>query len=439
MPKILLRSAKDPWSVRGPKRTLAINILGTNSGNLLFSTAVHRTLMTDDVDVVSNRWNVRPEFADEVNEEYDAFVVPLANAFRLSWVDYLERLTAFIEKLTIPVVVVGVGAQTAIDGDPSRLAKIAPQVKAFVGAVLDRSSTFGVRGEFTADYVRSLGFSDVEVIGCPSMYLWGPELTVDRALPGLDASSALSLTVSPYVKALGPIVMHHHAAYPDLTYIAQDNETLRTMLYGEPDGEPAAAPSDVPVHLSHPMFVEDKVLFFVDPWPWIDYLRGRDFSFGSRLHGSIAAILAGTPAYLLAHDSRTLELARYHQLPHQLMKDVPPTIDARDLYDAADVATTRAGHPERFQRFLAFLERNGLSHAYQPGASSDRFDQRVAEQKFPPAVRVRRPRSRTGGQARPQPGWRTQPADLAVVQSWQRLKGRIGAGRRAVRKSPPAS
>ena len=54
---------------------------------------------------------------------------------------------------------------------------------------------------------------------------------------------------------------------------------------------------------------------FLDPWTWMDYLAGFDFAFGTRIHGTITALVSGTPGYLFAHDSRTLELARYFDDP----------------------------------------------------------------------------------------------------------------------------
>ncbi len=131
--------------------------------------------------------------------------------------------------------------------------------------------------------------------------------------------------------------MAHHARYPNLRYIAQDLATLELLLWGE--SERAARQADkLPLHTSHPLFVENKVRFFVDPWPWIEHLRTVDFAFGTRIHGNIAALLAGTPAYVLAHDSRTLELARYFEIPHRRITDVAPETDAAELYAEADYA-----------------------------------------------------------------------------------------------------
>jgi hypothetical protein len=133
---------------------------------------------------------------------------------------------------------------------------------------------------------------------------------------------------------------------------------------------------------------DDKSVFFVDPWPWLDHMSETDFVFGSRIHGSIAAVLSGTPSYLLAHDARTLELARYFDLPHRPMADTPPDVDAADLYAEADFGPLMAGHPERFRRFTGYLEQHGLRHVFQPGEDTTAFDTRLAGVRFPAPVRV---------------------------------------------------
>src|SRR6478609_3003482 len=132
--RILLRAAKDPFHAPVVEEMVQRDLVASNTGNLLFSDSAYRMLSTSDVEVVTNgpRLNGDPSQADRINEEYDAFVVPLANAFRPD----------------------------------------------FLPAVLDRSPSVGVRGELTEAYVRSLGFSDVEVIGCPSMFLHGADLQV---------------------------------------------------------------------------------------------------------------------------------------------------------------------------------------------------------------------------------------------------------------------
>jgi Polysaccharide pyruvyl transferase len=383
--RVALRSAKDPWDVVGPLTVYRKNTFRNNVGNLVFSQATHRALLTSRTIIESNRFEVSTAEANRLNDEADVFVVPLANAFRPSFADALDKLSAMIEQLTIPVVVVGVGAQAPLNLNPKRLRRIDDLVKRFVSAVLERSATIGVRGEFTYDYLKRLGFSSVDVIGCPSMYMWGDQFAVTPKVSALTATSKLSMGVSPYVTAMGPVLTHHLERYADLTYLPQDHATLGAMVAGR-GVDDEQVPQDAPVRLSHPAFVQDKVRFFVDPAPWIDHLRGRDFYVGTRIHGTIVALLAGTPAMVLAHDSRTLELAEFHKIPHQRIIDLPPDVDAAQLYEQLNLAAMHEAHTTGFASYITFLERNGLPHVWEPGESPDGFDQRIAAVRYPAAV-----------------------------------------------------
>ena len=137
---------------------------------------------------------------------------------------------------------------------------------------------------------------------------------------------------------------------------------------------------------SHPLFVGGKTRFFVDPWPWLAYLRAVDFTFGTRIHGNIAALLAGTPAYVLGHDSRTPELARYFEIPHKLISEITPETDAAELYAEADYGPLNANHKQRYDTFFGYVERHGLSHVFQPGEDPTLFEQKVASIRYPDSV-----------------------------------------------------
>jgi hypothetical protein len=89
---------------------------------------------------------------------------------------------------------------------------------------------------------------------------------------------------------------------------------------------------------------------------------------------------------VLAHDSRTLELARYFRIPHRPMTEVDATTDPADLYAEADYGPLLSGHAERFARFIAYLERHGLRHVFAPGEDPSAFDRQVAATTYPPAI-----------------------------------------------------
>jgi hypothetical protein len=167
--RILLRSPKDPFEVVAPAEVFGKNLVGTNAGNLVFLQATWKILGVPGATLVPDGLHVTPGRADEINDLHDVYVIPLANAFRPSFEDTLIQMTLLIRRLRIPVVILGVGAQVGLRGDVGRLRPIEASVRGFVSAVLDHAPSIGVRGEITLDYLRGLGYRDVEVIGCPSM------------------------------------------------------------------------------------------------------------------------------------------------------------------------------------------------------------------------------------------------------------------------------
>ena len=393
MTRMLLRSGKDPFTPVTAEATLDQDVFNSNSGNYLFQHAIWKSLQTPDTEIVSNgtlseREPPGPDDANRINDEFDHFVIPLANAFRPEFSKRLEKLTSLIEGLNIPVTVIGVGAQAGVELKTEALDEMSDVVRAFVGAVLDRSASIGVRGDFTKNYLTGLGFADdaVDVIGCPSLFLHGPDLRIDKDRAGINAQSKVALNLTPEVPGIGAFATQQAAAHPNLTYIGQDANDLRLMLWGVPF--PHVTDQLAPVHSKHPLYLEDRMRLFLDGWTWFDFLASCDFTYGTRFHGNVAALLARRPAMLLAHDSRTLELAEYHQMPHRVVPEFADPIDAVALYDEADFSQFNAELPRGFERYRSFLERNELANIWQPGHENPQFAVRVSQTAFPPAVKT---------------------------------------------------
>jgi hypothetical protein len=81
---------------------------------------------------------------------------------------------------------------------------------------------------------------------------------------------------------------------------------------------------------------------------------------GSRIHGNISALLAGVPAVVIVHDSRTLELARYHEIPYIMAADVCQFTRIDETFRTADFANFNSGARIRFDIYKTFLSANGL-------------------------------------------------------------------------------
>lgn len=384
MNRILMRGGKSPFQPVSYEDTLANNTLGTNSGNLIFAESVWRMLSTKDTTLTMNGYTANPDQAGAINADYDLLVLPFANAFRTSFLQHLKKFTALVEKLKIPVVVTGVGAQAGLDATPEAIAEMGPEVKAFCKAVLARSASIGVRGEYTYEFIRSLGFSDdeVDIIGCPSMFYHGPKFPQIKKREKLLKSHLVSMNVSPYVPGIAKIFDRNYRYYDTLTYVPQNNESLDQVLW---DGQWLPKFGKVfPKTTDHPMFAEDRLRFFIDTKTWLNHLRGYDFVFGTRIHGNVMGLLAGTPSFVMAHDSRTLELARYFDIPHKPMTDISPTIMARQLYDEADYGPLQTGHKTRFDTWVRFLEKNNLRHIYCDGEDKGAaFKRDLANVDFP--------------------------------------------------------
>ena len=387
MPHILMRGGKSPFQAISYEDTLDRNVLGTNSGNLIFAESTWRMLSTADTTITPNGYAANSNQADWINANYDVFVLPFANAFRKSFLPHLRKYTALIEQLDIPVVVTGVGAQAPINADAHVMNGMRDDVRAFCSAVLARSASIGVRGAYTYEFLRDLGFSDdqVDVIGCPSMFYYGAEFPEIRTKQRLDKTDTVSMNVSPYVSGIADIFEHNYAHYDRLTYVPQNNESLDQILW---DGATLATNGKVfPKTTDHPMFQADRLRFFIDTKTWIDHLSNYDFVFGTRIHGNIMALLAGTPGFVMAHDSRTLELAEYFDIPHKVISEIPKTMLAADLYDSADYGPMLRGHKARFETWVSFLEKNGLNHIYADGEDCGAaFAAARAAAEFPPEM-----------------------------------------------------
>lgn len=394
--RYLMRLGKTPFEAVDAFHTLDRNTLGTNNGNLVYGAASHKLFSTRDTVVDANRYKINAAMADRVNDEYDGFILPLANAFRPEFENELLRTAQFLERLTIPFLMLSGGAQLPPDGDPASLRKMEPTIRRFARAVLDGSSKLSVRGEMSAAYLRSLGFDDVVVVGCPSMTLHGPGHRVevpDTLQPGAPIAYNLE-TKDPFGGDLIEDAEHNYLA----TYLPQEHGTLELMLWATaPYSE---ADLRLPLDSSHQQFASGQAEFYLDAYPWIDRLAEMDFSFGARAHGNIAAVLGGTPCVMLAHDSRTFELARYHGIPYVVRGTEPLPATVQELYALADFSEFNRGHTERFQRLSDFIHENGFEHIYDPGQESARahYEARIRRIDFPPPVR---------------PTWQDRPADVA--------------------------
>src|SRR5690625_7501579 len=92
------------------------NSIGGNVGNLIYAYSVYRTLMTQNTKIEPDYYNTNsdPKRAAKINEKYDCYIIPLADAFRPNFAPLLRSYTRLIKQLKIPVYVIVVGLRAQI-------------------------------------------------------------------------------------------------------------------------------------------------------------------------------------------------------------------------------------------------------------------------------------------------------------------------------------
>ena len=368
MKNYLVRAGQSPFDMFGIEEVITRNSIGGNSGNLLYAQSVFRTLMVgEDTNLVPNYYRYAPLSPARVNEHFDAFIIPLADAFRPNYPE-LINMTEFIERLTIPCVVIGVGLRAPFDYTPGRHFDFDDDVKRFVKAVLKRSAKIGVRGEITSAYLSSLGFKegqDHTVIGCPSMYTFGRELQVKDVPQSYDAHVCVNATVTSNITRANNFIFKEARKFADYHFLPQLHSEYVLNYAGMRYKHKKTG--YYPDSLMSAEMREGRILTFNNARAWSDFTSTVDFSFGGRLHGNIGALLGGTPGLLFTKDARTRELADYHQLPSIPEVAIEEDASIFDYIEKADFSTYKKIHPENFDRYTHFLDENGLDHIYNHG------------------------------------------------------------------------
>nr|WP_169618094.1 polysaccharide pyruvyl transferase family protein [Ruegeria sp. PR1b] len=339
---------------------------GRNTGNLLFAEAV--------TEIAGAASRVPPRsFQAAQAEGHDCILLAAAN-----WLgpgaDF-GAVSAELEATNLPILVLGLGAQAGLD---RQIPRLHPGMKRLVDLLAERSPMISVRGPFSAEVLAHYGVHNVMVTGCPSL------LKRRGVEPGAFTEPGLPLDMADVV--IHGTRHHYNAADPFQGYLYREALRLRCDVLLQPETADmvftAERKGTVQPHILEQAMTclvdvyqasEDEVetylaehgRCFFDIASWLDYYRGKRFVIGSRIHGTIAAVLAGTPALLIAHDARTVELAETMGLPFVLKSeiDTQKPLDLEHLYAHTLAHDFSPGYQRYRAGFQAYFEAAGLKSA----------------------------------------------------------------------------
>lgn len=392
MKKILIRGGISPLECLQPEELYRWNAYGSNVGNSLYLYGVYRELMTEDTEIISTRYRTRlsRKEIEEINSEYSAFVIPLANAFREGFLWELRGLTNLVKKLTIPCIVIGVGTSASLDEDPAALLGYDAEIKEFINAVLEKSGVIGLRGSATAKYLKTLGYEEGKhfmVIGCPSMFTFGTGLQVREK----ELSSKMNVCANYNYRneeEMQRFILSNMKKFDNYSMIWQERAELKMLYSGEPFEYNDNL--DWPIRdIYDSEYRNAKILSPLSVPVWLDYLREIDFNFGSRIYGCVAGILAGTQTLLIAKDYRTLELAEVHNIPYINGRELRSDSDIFKVAENIDFSSHIKTQKENLDNYKKFLDINGLDHIFKDcdNPQNTKLDRLVKEISYYPMIK----------------------------------------------------
>ena len=336
---------------------------GRNTGNLLIGYGLFTQLQYDKLE--SYRYAMTPEY---VEENFDQVVIAAAN-FLFPGFDFTP-VSSFLDKIKLPVFMVGLGAQ--LPSSQSELKNIPAGTWRLVQIASERSHSIGVRGDFTAEQLRKHGISNVQVTGCPSLYTGlKPKIEIRRkaAPERIIVNGSRNVVGHSSDKEAATRVerqLFNLAISRDLPYVLQNEQPEMQIANGEDPADHGPALGSLAKFFGVSQadltkFYQRRGRTFFSVQEWFHWIKDYDFSVGTRFHGNIAALLNGVPAVILTHDSRTRELCDFAAIPSVDVSSIGKLeIDA--LYEKANFKSFEKRYEEIYGSYIRFLDANRIEH-----------------------------------------------------------------------------
>jgi polysaccharide pyruvyl transferase WcaK-like protein len=344
------------------------HLIGANTGNLLFRLGIQRLLLRSfDLGLIPI------EFSALSQNPVETVVVSCANW--LSAQDTVfdiyakNRIDSLIKSGVKKTIFVGLGCNSHTP-DPNAFT-LGPNSLALAEFASSSSKYILTRDTFTTEVLRLHGINNAINTGCPSNLItdFAANHSARKRLLGkaeyLMKSADLmreqfiltQLEVNKPSKKLLECFIQN-SGNSNFTYVLQGVSADRLIYESKEDNhisELMEALKDSGYDLNTQIRANPGLFrTFYNAYEWIGFCSGKSFSIGPRLHGAIASLQSGTPAFLCTHDQRTRGLADQLRLPIWDENSFPMAHPVASLeYAIQDYLETQEKQKDQMLHFLS--------------------------------------------------------------------------------------
>jgi len=278
----------------------------------------------------------------------------------------------WLERLQLPVLCLGVGAQAA----KKRKMNLSAEHQRIWKIISERTHSIGVRGEYTASVLNDIGIHNVEIVGCPTLFRHRdphlqlnikPFADVEKVSFSLrrETSSNYTESVDDFL-TLQKKVIRRLAGNFDLMLTAHGESEEKSFYYRDP----------ATIHRATRTLKENgwfdgddgdmeqmyrSKLFFTTVVSHSDeFMRQMDFTIGYRVHGVLPALAQGVPGVLLNYDARSAELADTLSVPILSPGDAA-RLPLEEIFCEDQFAAFKANFTRNYNRMKQFLMHNQIA------------------------------------------------------------------------------
>ncbi len=309
--------------------------VGMNTGNMVFTKALEKEL---DLDIMS---------VDECSGKMPKHIITTDLIWITPQSDYnylIDQMNRFKDSVYVPISV-GLQAQnTDVDFKLNNSTLKVLQM-------IQEKAVIGCRGEYTASILEKNNIHNIEVIGCPSVYIRG------------DKDYNISNNIKDYTKIMCNFrTFFGHLSKKEKHFLSYC--TTKKFDFVEQTKYHLTLESvdkDEKYYNYVNKWLEKKTYTFFDIDEWSSFAALHDFSIGARFHGNIVALWNNVPALFMPIDSRTQELIDFFKFPYIHMEEFDWEKPIEYYFEKADYSEFNRTYLQKYNSFVSFLKKNGIS------------------------------------------------------------------------------